>query len=238
MNIKNEKGSKTFILKLIKIRENKRRTPLYTSDVTLNPNDIKDMILNQRSIFHITSKKKAKEEIPEILNSIKDDWAFTDKNRIDKNILSWEDLPNGNIRIKGFQTEILDRYLLQKLGVDRKNDTTSEVLERTPSKNIKMEGDTLTFGTKIIPTERGQKTMAKLFLDNAEIYHGKRLASKGKVLTLDELQQAGSYKDEESFRDGLKKQREKIKDSGFPATIDNKGTKKYQMVIKYIKKQK
>ena len=236
MNIKNRKQKRSFILSLVKIRRNIRRTPEFTDDVILTSRDFKDIIFKQKSIFKITSQTKARIKVKEILTSIKNHWEFTYKNNIDKNTLSCAELPNGNIQIVGYQTEILERYLDDYLF--GREDNLTETVNLEIAKNIKIEGDNLVFELKKIPMERGQKTMTQLFLDSARIFRKGRLSKKGELLNLEDIQKASNYLNEEAFRDGLKKLRRKLKKSGWPVTIENPGTKKYQMLIQYIKKQK
>lgn len=100
---------------------------------------------------------------------------------------------------------------------------------------LKIVGGCLYFGDEKIPTERGQKTMTQLFLDNAKIFRGEKKASNGHTLSAGEIQQAGNYINEYAFRNGLNKLRRKLKKAKWPVTIENPGTKMYQMEIKYNK---
>lgn len=100
-------------------------------------------------------------------------------------------------------------------------------------KSIFLENDFLCFGDKKIPMERGQKSMVGLFLDNAKIFQGDKLSKKGSDVSITKLVEAGGYTDDNAFRDGLKRLRAKIKKADIPATIENTGTGKYQLVIKY-----
>ena len=100
-------------------------------------------------------------------------------------------------------------------------------------KDIFLENDNLYYGAKKIPVERGQKSIVDLFLKNAKVYRGNKLTQKGTGIEIAELQKAGNYQNENAFRNALNKLRKKLKDSEFPATIENPQTKKYQLVIKY-----
>lgn len=100
-------------------------------------------------------------------------------------------------------------------------------------KGIFIDNDNLCFDEKNIPVERGQKSMIGIFLDNAKVSHGDKLSQKGSDVSITKLVEVGGYTDNNAFRDGLKRLRAKIKKAGIPATIENTGTGKYQLVIKY-----
>lgn len=102
---------------------------------------------------------------------------------------------------------------------------------------MKIIRDTLAFGKIRIPMERGQMKMAELFLNNAKVYRGKRMAKSGKALGLEVYRKAGMYGSEGAFRDALKKFRGKLNTAHFPAKVENPQTRYYQMVIRYVKQR-
>lgn len=107
-----------------------------------------------------------------------------------------------------------------------------KIEKENSQKAIFLENNFLCFSDKKISVERGQKSMVSLFMKNAKIFRGDRLAQKGNELEIQKLIEAGGYRDKDAFRDGLKRLRAKIK-NGFPASIENPQTGKYQMVIRY-----
>ena len=114
----------------------------------------------------------------------------------------------------------------------------SKLIEKRKEKpkaisTIKIENDYLVFGLEKIPVERGQKSIVGLFLDNAKVFRGDKLSNKGNDVEINKLIEAGGYADANAFRDGLKRLRRKIKKAEIPATIENTGTGKYQIIIKY-----
>lgn len=117
----------------------------------------------------------------------------------------------------------------QSIPVEEKPKPEKEGLK----KDIHIENDSLCFGTKKIPFERGQKSMVDLFIKNAKVYRGDKLVSKGKEIDLIEFQRVGGYQNEAAIRNALNKLRKKLKEAEFPVTIENPQTGKYQMVIKY-----
>ena len=103
---------------------------------------------------------------------------------------------------------------------------------------LKIVDNYLYFGEEKIPTERGQKTMTQLFLDNSKIFRGEKITNNRHALSVDELQVAGGYRNKEAFRDAIKKLRKKLRDIKWPVSIKNPSTGKYQMVINYNLKDK
>ena len=100
---------------------------------------------------------------------------------------------------------------------------------------LKINGDFFMSGNQKVPMERGQRSMTELFLKHAEINRNNKCVKKGRNLSTEELQKAGSYGTEKAFRNALKKIREKLLNGKLPASIKNNGTRKYQMVIEYNK---
>ena len=111
--------------------------------------------------------------------------------------------------------------------------STEEVLKQKSTPMIKIENDCLVFGQKKIAIERGQKAMIEIFLASAKIHRKNIVANNGIGVEIKKLQGVGGYKDEPAFRDGLKRLRAKLRKGGLPAIIENVGTGKYQMIIKY-----
>lgn len=133
-------------------------------------------------------------------------------------------------------TDIFDLYnrdFIFKIKFKKNSNKTVKTISTNTKHNIFIENDFLCFMDKKIPIERGLKSMAELFLKNANIYRGDILSKKGNFIEIKQLIDIGGYKDETAFRDGLKRLRNKLKKIEVPATIKNPITGKYQLFIKY-----
>jgi hypothetical protein len=133
-------------------------------------------------------------------------------------------------------TDIFDLYNRDFIFNIKLKNNSNKILEPTLTNikhNISIENDFLCFRNKRISIERGLKSMAELFLKNANISRGDILSKKGNSLEIKQLIDIGGYKDETAFRDGLKRLRSKLKNIEVPATIENLTTGKYQLFIKY-----
>lgn len=227
MNIVTKKQMGEFILRLIDIREDLERTPRFDSDILLTPTDIKNIILKKNGIFGITNQIGAKSKVIEMLNSIKNDWKFTTSNKIEKGVMFIDEKTNGEIGIIGYQTEILDLYSSQVLGVKRKK----KIVKTT---EVEFNNDLLSYDGKGVPMARGQGRMCELFYTNAKIIGGKK-PQEGASLSVGDIRITSGYKTGKSFRDALKKMREKLEVFSGMITVDNTGTQMYQMCIDYSK---
>jgi|GEM_PF-3709676 hypothetical protein len=96
-----------FVKRLIDIRKDLERTPRYTSDIIFDPREI----LDERAIFGIRTMLLAKTKAVEMLYSIQNDRVFLSGINIHGDYLKHSVQGNGRIKIIGYQTEILDKYL-------------------------------------------------------------------------------------------------------------------------------
>lgn len=96
-----------LLAELIRIRKDLNVTPNYTSDILI---DYK-FILKNKDIFSINTKEGATNKIEEILQQIKNDHVFMSKINIDEKKLSFSSNWKGLVKIKGYQTEILEEFL-------------------------------------------------------------------------------------------------------------------------------
>lgn len=100
-------------------------------------------------------------------------------------------------------------------------------------KSISLESNHFYFEEMKIPIGRGQRSMLQLLFNKARIIHGSRLSKNGVEIAVPELISVGGYKNENAFRDALRRLREKIKKAKFPVTITNPQSGKYQMLVEY-----
>lgn len=124
----------------------------------------------------------------------------------------------------------IDKFEKEQL---QKNHNDENTKKEKNGKTIKLLGGYLTYLENKIPMKGGQKIMMKLFLDKAEISNRSKIRQKGEPLRVEVLTKECKYRDENSFRNALKKMRVKLRDNNYPATIDNVGDKEYQLSIKY-----
>ena len=109
MNLPTKKEMKWFVSRLIKIRTNTTLTPDHVQDVEFKYQDVIDT-----QLFNIAEKSDAQDKIISMLSRIKLDGIFLDGfNHFNGDRLSWARLRNGNIKIIGYQTELLQAYLVK-----------------------------------------------------------------------------------------------------------------------------
>ncbi len=112
MNIPTKTEMRWFVLKLIDIRNDLKRTPDHIVDIEF---DCKE-VAKQKVIFDITDRVSAQNKVEEMLYRIKNDGEFLDSfNNFDEKRLKWEILRNGNIKIIGYQIGLLTKYLKDKI---------------------------------------------------------------------------------------------------------------------------
>jgi hypothetical protein len=147
-------------------------------------------------------------------------------------VQNYENLSDFRKKISDFYN-FMEQQKIQKFSEIKPLKIEKKLEITTTRRDVCIENNLLCFNTEKIPVERGLKSILELFIKNANIYRGDKLSKKGNPIEIKELIEAGGYKDETAFRDGLKRLRAKIAKSKIPATIDNTGIGKYQFVIKY-----
>jgi hypothetical protein len=107
-----KKEMRWFVLKLIDIRNDLNRTPDHIADIEFEYEDI----VRQESIFGTMNRVNAQRKIKEMLARIKNDGEFlTSFNNFDEKRLNTKVLPNGNIKIIGYQIKLLTTYLKENI---------------------------------------------------------------------------------------------------------------------------
>jgi hypothetical protein len=100
-------------------------------------------------------------------------------------------------------------------------------------KKIAITDDSLIWLDKKVPLRRGQRSVMKILLKNAREKRNEKIIKNGEAVHRNLLQKEGGYRDDLAFRDALNKLRRKIKNNGFPMTIQNETTNYYLLEIKY-----
>jgi hypothetical protein len=222
-----------FLVKLAEIREDKERTPTFVDDVIFDTKDFDKIIIKKPVIYKINSRIRARVKVIEMLCSIKKDFKFLNDNKIDESKLLYKELSNNRLEIIGYQTEILDRYLLQVLKTDRKRNNTVDTSQINPPKKFILNDNNLIFGLVKIPVGRGQKLITEVFLSNAEEMKNGRRIKRGESVKFRDLKVLGRYKNEKALRSALNVLRRKLKKFDDVIKIENCGTGIFKMVIKY-----
>lgn len=107
MNTPTKREMQWFVKRLIDIRKDLERTPRHTSDIIFDPREI----VNEREIFNIRTVPQAETKAVEMLYSIQNDRVFLSGINIHGDYLKHNVQANSRIKIIGYQTEILDKYL-------------------------------------------------------------------------------------------------------------------------------
>jgi hypothetical protein len=113
MNVSIKKQMRWFVLKLIDIRDDLNRTPDHVADIEFRYEDI---TTRQESIFGIMGRPAFQRKVKEMLVRIKKDGEFLSSfNNFNAKLLNLKVLANGNIKIIGYQKELLTTYFKKRI---------------------------------------------------------------------------------------------------------------------------